>query len=220
MQHLNLEDIARLVEEEPAPDEAAHLAVCHACAEELEEMRLQTRGLADLPDREPPTVHWPILRSRLAAEGMIVLPRSGQGQRQRSLLRIAAALALFAAGGLSGAVLRGDTASGMAGGPGSVAVSGATLASTADPVEVGVQLREAEQLYLAALTRYSELTNSDEPVDPLTRLAALEGIVLTAQAALREAPTDPVINGYLLTAMGQREAMLRQISRTPDQDWF
>jgi hypothetical protein len=54
----------------------------------------------------------------------------------------------------------------------------------------------------------------------LNRLAALEGIMLTAQAALREAPADPVINGYLLTAMGQRDAMLRQISRPSEQDWF
>jgi hypothetical protein len=219
MQHLNIEDLARLVDEEPSGGEAAHLASCRICAEELEEMREQTRCLAGLPDREAPPAQWAVLRSRLVAEGLVATPRFGGSARRGTLLRVAAALTLFVAGGLSAELIRGSAA--PAGAGSSVAGSSNPTALVArTPAEAGDQLREAEQLYLAALTRYSELTDSGEPVDPLTRLAALEGIVLTAQAALREAPADPVINGYLLTAMGQREAMLRQISRTSDQNWF
>lgn len=95
-----------------------------------------------------------------------------------------------------------------------------TIGTAATADEATEQLQDAEQLYLAALTRYAELTQADEPVDPVTRLAALEGIVLTAQAALKESPADPVINSYLLTAVGQREAMLRQISNTSGEAWF
>jgi hypothetical protein len=219
MQHLNMETLARLVEEEPSAAETAHLAGCATCANELEEMRCQTRALSELPDRAPPREQWPILRSRLAAEGLLSASRARAGGSRTQLLRIAAALALFAAGGFSGAVLRTPAAPSLAVGG---ALSGSTEVTLAadTPVEAQEALRDAEQLYLAALTRYAELTQSSEAVDPLTRLAALEGIVLTAQAALREAPADPVINGYLLTAMGQREAMLRQISRSSDQDWF
>jgi hypothetical protein len=43
------------------------------------------------------------------------------------------------------------------------------------------------------------------------RLAALDEIRRAASEALREAPYDPVINGYYLTTLGQREATLRQL---------
>ena len=62
--------------------------------------------------------------------------------------------------------------------------------------------------------------------DPVNRLAALEGIVLTTRAALNEAPADPVINGYHLTALEQRDAILRQIQAQPapdednEQEWY
>lgn len=44
-----------------------------------------------------------------------------------------------------------------------------------------------------------------------TRLAALDRAGRAMSEALREAPYDPVINGYYLTTLGQREATLRQL---------
>lgn len=44
------------------------------------------------------------------------------------------------------------------------------------------------------------------------RLAALDRAGRVMREALREAPADPVINGYYLTTLGQREATLRQIN--------
>jgi hypothetical protein len=102
-----------------------------------------------------------------------------------------------------------------AGNPPGLAVAEAT---TAEEAERALVATEAE--YVAALSRYAELTGTDVTDDPLNRLAALEGIVLTTRAALREAPADPVINGYHLTALTQREAMLRQISSTSGEGWF
>jgi hypothetical protein len=81
-------------------------------------------------------------------------------------------------------------------------------------------MREAEFAYLNALTRYAELAGGVPGGDPMARLAALEGIVLTTRAALGQAPADPVINGYHMTALAQREATLRQIAANTIQSWF
>ena len=53
MQHLTLEEVARLVDEAPEPAEAEHLRSCLVCRRELEELRRVTSELADLPDPEP-----------------------------------------------------------------------------------------------------------------------------------------------------------------------
>ncbi len=45
-----------------------------------------------------------------------------------------------------------------------------------------------------------------------TRLAALDRTQQVLNQALTEAPYDPVINGYYLTTVGQREATLRMIN--------
>jgi hypothetical protein len=45
-----------------------------------------------------------------------------------------------------------------------------------------------------------------------TRLAALDRVGETMREALSQAPYDPVINGYYLTTLGQREATLRQLN--------
>jgi hypothetical protein len=50
------------------------------------------------------------------------------------------------------------------------------------------------------------------PVAYRSRLAALDQMISTTREAMREAPHDPVINGYYLTTLGQREATLRQLN--------
>jgi hypothetical protein len=211
MQHLSTEDLARLVEEEGDAAEALHLATCGECRTELEALREQVGAMSALPPLRAPSAAWPRLERSLRAEGLLA---GGGARRVRFAgpLRIAAALALFAGGGVSGAAM---WAARSASGPGSLAAGG-----PATPGEAAEALRSAEADYLAALARYAELTGTADAVDPVNRLAALEGIVLTARAALREAPADPVINGYLLTALGQREAMLRSISADVDDTWF
>jgi hypothetical protein len=81
-------------------------------------------------------------------------------------------------------------------------------------------LRQAEEIYLAALTRYAELAAGAEAGDPVSRLAALQSIVMTTQAALAQAPADPVINGYHLTALAQRDATLRQVASATNDRWY
>ncbi|MGH7477489.1 MAG: hypothetical protein ACRELD_14580 [Longimicrobiales bacterium] len=200
MSHLTVEALARLVDERAAASEAEHLATCPRCAAELEALRDQSTALRALPALEPPATAWPALEARLAREGLI---RTSAPRRAAGLLRLAAALALLLTGGVLGAVFQArQTAE-----PG-LAADGAARQPVEDEVLVE-RLRATEQAYLAALASYNEALGVPPASDPIARLAALEGIVLTTSAALDQAPADPVINGYHLTALAQRDATLR-----------
>jgi hypothetical protein len=214
--HLTLETLARLVDEAPNRDESAHLQRCERCRTELQGLRDQKEDLANLPAIQPTVDAWESLETRLRAEGLIREPV------RRSLspawTRAAAAAVLFLAGGAAGFAIRGAAAPPV----GSVAAApAATPHQTARPRTVqqaNQALQAAQEVYLSALSNYAELTDQPTAGDPAVRLAALDNIVLTSQAALDRAPADPVINGYLLTALAQRDAMTRQVSqsqRTP-----
>ena len=74
---------------------------------------------------------------------------------------------------------------------------------------------DAETAFFAAHERNMQ-TTSAEPGDPATRLATLDHMVLTAAEALNEAPTDPMINGYYLTFVAQRNAYLRHLAASTE----
>lgn len=231
MSHLSMEDLARLVDEPAEPWETDHLAACVECREELAALREQTLALGDLPVPEPSTTAWEPLLRRLRAEGLVRGPAPAAWTVGRwaggAGLRAAASIALLLAGGVAGATLQARLGSGppLQGGtaPGAMPAV-ATLGSGGDLQLASTQLQQAEEEYLAALARYEELTRGDDAGDaetaPLARLAALEGIVVTTRAALDEAPTDPVINGYHLTALAQRDATLRRIATGGGDPWF
>jgi len=71
MKHLNLESLAHLVERDPTPDEADHLASCTRCQEELDALCRQTESLSLLPSLRPPSSGWDELEARLRAEGLL-----------------------------------------------------------------------------------------------------------------------------------------------------
>ena len=255
MSHLSLETIARLVDDAPNTEEAAHLASCTVCRTELDAMTEDVHALSMLPDMAAAPDRWPALEQRLVAEGLIRSQRPFAGSRR--LMQIAAALMLFVGGSLAGrltaepeirtvtqripseplliesrpdeqATLAADVPAAEPSSPGGEAVgpaprsfvSLAAAVSQAGTVEeAATVLRDAEELYLGALTRYAELASQSPAGDPVARLAALQSIVMTTQAALHEMPTDPVINGYHLTALAQRDATLRQVAATSDR-WY
>ena len=64
--------------------------------------------------------------------------------------------------------------------------------------------------YLAEHDSAGAPDNSPEMVK--WRLAALDQMISTTREAMREAPHDPVINGYYLTTVGQREVALRELN--------
>lgn len=213
MQHLNLETLARLADEAPDAAERRHLDECASCRAELGAFRDQADALGRLPDLAAPPTIWKSVRSRLAAEPAATsgAARYGGGDWRRPLLQVAAALVLFVAGGIAGAAATGGFA-----GDSRVAPGDELQVQTASPE---ARLRLAESEYLAALTDYAAEAEPGAASDPAARLAALEGIVLTTRSALDQAPADPLINGYHLAALGERNAMLRQISTIP-QEWF
>ncbi len=77
--------------------------------------------------------------------------------------------------------------------------------------DITAEVERTQEAFAAALDRYM-IANSIEAPDPAARLAALDNIVLTTAEALNESPADPVINSYHLTAVAQRNELLRQIA--------
>lgn len=77
------------------------------------------------------------------------------------------------------------------------------------------QLR-AEAVYQRAaafLAEYDSTGAGDgSPMVYRSRLTALDQMEVIQREAMRQAPHDPVINGYYLTTLGQREATLRQLN--------
>lgn len=246
MSHLTLETLARLIDDAPDPTETGHLDICQQCRDELEALRADAAALHTLPDPDPSIAQWIRLEQRLEREGLM---RRTWRWQPAALRMAAAVVIFVLGGVSAALVMRpndtqyltqNDTpAQQVVERPALVPNPSATLTTgpsiTPAPVEqvpvtaalqpartseeAAARLRTAESDYLAALTRYTELSSRIDEGDPLARLAALESIVATTRAALGRAPADPVINGYHLTAVAQRDALLRQVSAT-GQTWY
>ena len=269
MSHLNLETLARLVDEEADGTEAAHLSACDACRTELDALKEDVHALAMLPDMSAAPDQWDVLERQLVDEGLI-RQRRRFGTSAR-MMQIAAALMLFVGGGMAGRMTAQQVAAPLAvdatgerdagqpvesdAGAAPRTDAGQALAARTEPVDMAQQpqpveqeppyspqgsvslastgglpeprsvseaaayLRATEAMYLEALTGFAELATGSEAGDPVARLAALQSIIMTTQAALNETPTDPVINGYHLTALAQRDATLRQVAQSSSQQW-
>jgi hypothetical protein len=225
MQHPTLEALARLVDEAPEPVERAHLAACPECRAELEALVEQRRALAGLPELAPGPDQWPELRARLRREGMLRKRAAWSPAYQRA----AAAVVLFLAGGWLGWAVRGPA--GPAGDPGPApttfaagdAVGPGARAASDDLVRTspaGEPAGDATgEVFMAALDRYMA-SSEVRPADPAARLAVLDHIVMTTAEALHAAPTDPIITGYHLSALAQRDAVLRRLAADSRQPIF
>jgi hypothetical protein len=216
MEHLSPEILARLVDGAPSPEERAHLAECTVCPEELEALRRQTLALGSLPEILPPIGDWRVLEARLRSEGLVrdpgVFERLGLA-RTPTWMKAAAAAILFLSGVGTGAAVtarRGLEAPGPA-----------ALASDVESAASAVRM--AEDDYVTAVARYRELLASEggegPGTDPVSRFAALEHLVMVSQAAVRQAPGDPFLNGFLASAVAERDAAARLVSASRD-NWF
>ncbi len=221
MLHLPTERLAALSDEPPSQEEAAHLATCEVCAGE----RRAYDGLLVMAasEREAfglPLTRWDSISLALASdapEPVIELPVRRTGKSHRWMLQIAAALLLVAGGSMLGRVSAGKGPL-----PG-VDVKAASVASgNADSVffssseQARATQQQAEVLYQQAAAYLAQndstVSGGSGPVAYRSRLAALDRVISTTREALRSAPHDPVINGYYLTTLGQREATLRQLN--------
>ena len=237
MGHLTNEALARIVDERPDEVESQHLKDCRICAEELVALRAQTEALGSLPALRPPRGDWEALEARLLAEGLIDAPHQRKVIPLRGplaggwLTQVAAALVIFIGGSVMGAAMRGpaspDGTSQQAGTTPAL-TAGADLAAGSSMTtldEAAADVRRAEQEYIEAMVRYRQLMEgggqgAPATYDPASRFAALEAITAASQAAVREAPTDPFLNGILASVMAERQSYVQTLTRSNEDNWY
>lgn len=213
MSHLPTERLAALVDEAPTAAELAHLAGCADCAKE----RAALRNLLDIAATESarigaPLTTWETLAPVLVADGVIDTGRGSPFRKhsvRRPWLQAAAGLLLVAGGMLAGRFTAPQASS-------SPAVASVESVPTFKSVEDARAMQAESQLLFQTATAYLAQHDtgsySDTPSAMRARLAALDRAREVMGEALNDAPYDPVINGYYLTTLGQREATLRQLN--------
>jgi hypothetical protein len=224
MLHLSTDRLAALGDDAPSSAEAAHLVSCEACAGEVDAYRTLV-GMAHA-ERESlglPLTRWDAIASALNADLTVARTRSRRAPT-RWPLRAAAGMLLMAGGAVIGRTSAGaDPLPGVAIGsrPAVTATSAGVARPNADSAFASVEeaqaaQRRSEQLYqraVAYLAQYdSSAVDDGSPIAYKSRLAALDRVISATSEAMREAPHDPVINGYYLTTLGQREATIRQLN--------
>lgn len=217
MLHLDPERLAALAEDQPTHDEAAHLAACPECARE----QAAYEELVAMAARERHTVlarpltEWRSLSARLTDESVRIAPAPGRGL-PRAWMQIAAGLVIAASGLFVGRATAARTTTSAP--PPAQASSAGTDASRAPAsVEDAMALmRRAESDYrLAAafVVAHDTSMHGDAGIDRYRqRLAALDRVSDAALAAANQAPADPVINQYLISARTAREVTLQQLN--------
>jgi hypothetical protein len=129
-------------------------------------------------------------------------------------MKAAAAVVLFLSGAGTGAAMTAPSG-------GSPQVP--ALGEVADVETAASRVRTAEEQYVTAVSQYRQLLAEEggeaASADPVSRFAALEHLVMVSQAAVRQAPGDPFLNGFLASAMAERDAAARMVSASRD-NWF
>ena len=223
MSHQPTERLAALVDEAPTATELAHLAGCAECARE----RAAYLSLAELAAVASsrlgvPLTTWEAIAPALAADGVIdtgrgaaVLPIRAR-RTSRPWFQAAAAVLLVgggvAAGRWSARVPASPSGQNVAAVQGS-ADSSAAFHTVDEARSAQAQSQAAYQNATAYLAQHDTVGQATEsPSAMRARLAALERARDVMGEALNAAPYDPVINGYYLTTLGQREATIRRLN--------
>jgi hypothetical protein len=239
MSHLSTDRLAALGDDEPTPAEAEHLGACAECARERAAYRtLVAMAHAERDAIGLPLTRWDAIADALAADARTTatpvehrpapsLARPAAHARAprawRMPLQAAAAVLLVAGGVVAG---RMSTSMSTIPTPGRIQASmGATaqnVSLSADSVffssvdEARDAQARSEAIYQQAAAFLAQHDSGNavdgNPVVVQSRLAALDQVISTTREAMRQAPHDPVINGYYLTTLGQREATLRQLN--------
>lgn len=225
MSHLSTDRLAALADESPTATELAHLSSCGECARE----RATFQSLAELAAGESarigsPLTSWETLRPALVADRIIDDGNAGNTAVSRARhvshpwLQAAAAVLLILGGAMAGRYSTGASPL-----PIVESASVATASAPADSMpqfhtidEARVAQLQSQVLYQSATAYLAAQDTSiravDSPAAIRTRLAALDRATQAIGQALSDAPYDPVINGYYLSTLGQREATLRQLN--------
>ncbi len=228
MDHLSTEILARLTDGLGESEEFAHVKGCDICAAEFAGLKEQTEALGALPAVRPPKGDWEAVEARLISEGLVRDERwtaPAFSSFSRPWVQVAAALVLFLAGtGLGVGFFHGPAEFSLANIPGGE-LAILPVSQIRDVNLAAEAVRATEQLYMEKMLRFQQLQEADlgNEVDLralANRYAALEGLVAASRAAVREAPSDPFINGILVSAMAERQAAESVIRRASDDNWF
>jgi hypothetical protein len=207
MERLRLEQLARLVDEQPTPEEQAVLDGDPRLRRELEALKSQTRSLGNLPDMLPPAGGWHQLERKLVSIGLINDP-SGPFVWRR-WLQAAAILVVFIGGTAVGWV----TASEYEPGPGG-AENFAVAPASIDEARLAVE--NGERNYRQALEAYQEFRYAQGgqqfSPNPAMRIAVLDAVAGAIYLAVEAAPADPFLNGLLFEVRSEQEQELLRLN--------
>jgi hypothetical protein len=217
MPHITPERLAALVDETASPDEATHLASCALCEGELgAHRRLVRMAFTETPREGAPLTDWASLGAMLKAEGIVSAAPIMMSRTSRTqwVLRIAAGLVLVAGSAMAGRWTAGfDFRSTPRA---ASAVSPAAAAPSFDSPQAAMQVLTSSQQQYSDAAAYLAAQDTTAHFIGLNvntyraRLTALDNIVASTRTALYQAPQDPVLNQYYLSAVAAREATLRQ----------
>jgi hypothetical protein len=223
MSHLSAERLAALVDDAPTSAELAHLASCSECTRERNTyLNLASLASAASAQIGVPVSSWDKLAPALVADGVLDRGRGFHFRTRmvrRPWLQAAAAVLLISGGMMAGRFTAG--ASVLPLGESSpvaqtVAPADTSPAHFASIDEARAAQARSQNLYQAATAYLAQNDSANSaantPAAMRTRLAALDRVRDAMGEALNEAPYDPVINDYLLAAVGQREATIRQLN--------
>jgi hypothetical protein len=240
--HLVPERLAALADETPTAAEEQHLAACPACSAEVDSYRsLLALTRAERDRLSEPLTDWESLREALAAEtpetAAPARQRPAPVARTRSwATRAAAAIVLVSSGVALGRYSARPAPPGD-GNPAATTVANSSsiapesndnsaslvqFAPTAQKFESAddalAAVLNAETQYRHAVAYLMVSDSADKgagiPNDYATRLAALDEVARTAQAALIAAPHDVVLRRVYTNSVDAREATLRELGRT------
>ncbi|MDQ4080850.1 MAG: hypothetical protein M3125_08845 [Gemmatimonadota bacterium] len=233
MSHLHPERLAALADSEPTAAESAHLSACASCTREIAaHRRLLMLAWQERERRAAPLLDWETISEAAHDQGLIDDGASSTGARRVSggrspwWLQAAAAVVLMVSGGLVGLGLGRNSVTPLE--ENETAMSSGTItqrlasndsvAPFRSQAEAMFVLLRAERDYRLAMTYLAgqdTVTSTPEAPDIYrARLAALDEMATVALEAVREVPTDPVMNRYYLSTLGARDATLRDLGET------
>ena len=218
MGRLTLEELSRLVDEQPTASEQAALDADPEARRDAEALRALKRRLRGLRGVRPPRGAWEDLRKELIMSGLIRAPLTG-ASLWRMRMRAAAAVVVFIGGSAFGWVAARSPATESEQLGGGDARAASQVENAAAPVsldEARTAVEQAELAWRRAYRRHQEIFHAQhgrQPRrDPVARLAGIEALVAAGEAAVQESPDDEFINFLYVNTLEERQQTLQQIS--------
>ena len=212
MERMTLEQLARMVDERPTPEEQRVLDGDPGLRRELEALKEQSWSLRNLPALLPPVGGWHQLEKELSAAGLI------HGQSRAAVwgkwMQVAAAVVLFIGGTAVGWVSASQP--GLRPGGGESVAALVSFDQPATLAEATALVEQKDLEFKAALAEYRHLllaqAGAQPRQNPAARLPYIQTLAAATHIAAEANPGDPWINSFLVRVMEEHEQLQRRIS--------